>query len=156
MHELVYGKGKDYRMVITHLVNMGVSPNHPFVHRCFHYFHHPFGGTGYRVPLNFGNTHIYLAILNMPFSGPGEFPWPELKGCFSWPTQWSGNTYKKVTAAESPASFFQVTFTQMEVTIHPWKGHESNLLFEWSPAVFWDKRIPPGKWRESLLNGYIM
>ena len=28
-------------------------PNHPFVHRDFHYFHHPFWGT----PI-FGNTHI--------------------------------------------------------------------------------------------------
>ncbi len=28
-------------------------PNHPFVHRVFHYFHHPFWGTNI-----FGNTHI--------------------------------------------------------------------------------------------------
>ena len=28
-------------------------PNHPFVHRVFHYIHHPFWGT----PI-FGNTHI--------------------------------------------------------------------------------------------------
>ena len=28
-------------------------PNHPFVHRVFNYFHHPFWGT----PI-FGNTHI--------------------------------------------------------------------------------------------------
>ena len=28
-------------------------PNHPFVHRVFHYFHHPFWGT-----IIFGNTHI--------------------------------------------------------------------------------------------------
>ena len=24
--------------------NIGVPPNHPFVHRVFHYFHHPFWG----------------------------------------------------------------------------------------------------------------
>ena len=24
--------------------NMGKPPNHPFVHRVFHYFHHPFWG----------------------------------------------------------------------------------------------------------------
>ena len=28
-------------------------PNHPFVHRVFHYLHHPFWGT-----IIFGNTHI--------------------------------------------------------------------------------------------------
>ncbi len=32
-----------------------VPPNHPFVHRVFHYFHHPFWGT----PI-FGNTQINL------------------------------------------------------------------------------------------------
>ena len=30
-----------------------VPPNHPFVHRVFHYFHHPFWGT-----IIFGNIHI--------------------------------------------------------------------------------------------------
>ena len=30
-------------------------PNHPFVHRVFHYFHHPFWGP---TPI-FGNTHLY-------------------------------------------------------------------------------------------------
>ena len=30
-----------------------LPPNHPFVHRVFHYFHHPFWGS----PI-FGNTHI--------------------------------------------------------------------------------------------------
>ena len=34
--------------------NMGFyPPNHPFVHRGFHYFHHPFWGTTI-----FGNTQI--------------------------------------------------------------------------------------------------
>ena len=38
--------------------NSGVfPPNHPFVHRVFHDFHHPFWGT-----LIFGNTHIYIYI----------------------------------------------------------------------------------------------
>ena len=37
-----------------------VPPNHPFVHRVFHYFHHPFWGTTI-----FGNTHI-LSILKWP------------------------------------------------------------------------------------------
>ena len=33
-----------------------------------------------------------------------------------------------------------------------------NLHFSWvlgSKAIFWDKLIPPGKWWESLLNGYV-
>ena len=35
---------------------IGVKPpNHPFVHRVFHYFHHPFWGT-----IIFGNTHIWV------------------------------------------------------------------------------------------------
>ena len=32
-----------------------VPPNHPFVHRVFHYFHHPFWGVN--TPI-FGNTRI--------------------------------------------------------------------------------------------------
>ena len=43
------------------IIDMGVSensgffpPNHPFVHRVFHYFHHPFWG----FPPIFGNIHI--------------------------------------------------------------------------------------------------
>ena len=32
-----------------------VPPNHPFVHRVFHYFHHPFWGTSI-----FGSTPIYI------------------------------------------------------------------------------------------------
>ena len=41
-------------------VDMGVEPKiwenppiHPFVHRVFHYFHHPFWGS-----IIFGNTHM--------------------------------------------------------------------------------------------------
>ena len=41
---------------------MGKPPNHPFVHRVFHYFHHPFW-----VALIFGNIHI-----NPNFFGGGE------------------------------------------------------------------------------------
>ena len=37
---------------------MVVPPNHPFVHRVFHYFHHPFWGT-----LIFGNTHESLGFV---------------------------------------------------------------------------------------------
>ena len=32
---------------------IGVPPNHPFVHRVFYYFHHPFWGT-----IIFRNTHM--------------------------------------------------------------------------------------------------
>ena len=32
---------------------IGVPPNHPFAHRVFHYYHHPFWGTTI-----FGNSHI--------------------------------------------------------------------------------------------------
>ena len=32
-------------------------PNHPFVHRVFHYFHHPFWGTTI-----FGNTQIEVSV----------------------------------------------------------------------------------------------
>ena len=35
-----------------------VPPNHPFVHRVFHYFHHPFWG----FPPIFGNTHFISSI----------------------------------------------------------------------------------------------
>ncbi len=35
-------------------------PNHPFVHRVFHDFHHPFWG----FPIIFGNTHVSLRILS--------------------------------------------------------------------------------------------
>ena len=35
-------------------IGVFTPPNHPFVHRVFHYFHHPFWGT----PI-FGNTHPY-------------------------------------------------------------------------------------------------
>ena len=34
---------------------IGVPPNHPFVHRVFHYFHHPFWGSN---PPIFGSTSI--------------------------------------------------------------------------------------------------
>ena len=33
-----------------------VPPNHPFVHRVFHYFHHPFWGP---TPI-FGNSHTVI------------------------------------------------------------------------------------------------
>ena len=39
-------------------------PNHPFVHRVFHYFHHPFGGT----PI-FGNIHMVFGIGIIPCGG---------------------------------------------------------------------------------------
>ena len=38
-----------------------VPPNHPFVHRVFHYFHHPFWGP---TPV-FGNTRIILDDLKV-------------------------------------------------------------------------------------------
>ena len=38
-----------------------LPPNHPFVHRVFHYFHHPFWGL--KTPI-FGNTHIHKTIEN--------------------------------------------------------------------------------------------
>ena len=42
--------------------NSGVfPPNHPFVHRVFHYFHHPFWGT----PL-FGNTPKWSFLVGKP------------------------------------------------------------------------------------------
>ena len=46
----------------TSRVHMGVNPkivlppNHPFVHRVFHYFYHPFWGK--KKPI-FGNSHIW-------------------------------------------------------------------------------------------------
>ena len=43
---------------------IGVGPpNHPFVHRVFHYFHHPFWGT-----LIFGNTPCWLSGITPPDS----------------------------------------------------------------------------------------
>ena len=41
---------------------IGVPPNHPFVHRVFHYFHHPFWGVN--TPI-FGNTHMKQKINSM-------------------------------------------------------------------------------------------
>ena len=50
----------DKKTLVATFVNLGVEPkiwenppNHPFVHRVFHYFHHPFWGTTI-----FGNTHF--------------------------------------------------------------------------------------------------
>ena len=34
-----------------------VPPNHPFVHRVFHYFHHPFWGV-FKSPYFWVDTHI--------------------------------------------------------------------------------------------------
>ena len=38
-----------------------VPPNHPFVHRVFHYFHHPFWGV--KSPNFWFNTHMSLHLL---------------------------------------------------------------------------------------------
>ena len=46
-----------------------VSPNHPFVHRVFHYFHHPFWGVN--TPI-FGNIQIWPTL------------WPFGKASFMW------------------------------------------------------------------------
>ena len=48
-----------------------VPPNHPFVHRVFHYFHHPFWGVKY--PYFWFNTHISRVLSHVwaptfPFS----------------------------------------------------------------------------------------
>ncbi len=44
----------DRHLGVSSKNNGFLPPNHPFVHRVFHYFHHPFWGT----PI-FGNTHFY-------------------------------------------------------------------------------------------------
>ena len=41
---------------------MGKPPNHPFVHRVFHYFHHPFWRFS---PYFWFNTHIYLHFVDL-------------------------------------------------------------------------------------------
>ena len=46
-------------LVIWVFPKIMVPPNHPFVHRVFHYFHHPFWGP---TPI-FGNTHIVMVFL---------------------------------------------------------------------------------------------
>ena len=59
------GEKQPYFWVDTHVYIMNiwlfpkivVPPNHPFVHRVFHYFHHPFWGFS---PYFWFNTHIYL------------------------------------------------------------------------------------------------
>ena len=43
---------------------MGKPPNHPFVHRVFHYFHHPFWGF---YPYFWFNTHIIYLEIFFPF-----------------------------------------------------------------------------------------
>ena len=45
-----------------------VPPNHPFVHRVFHYFHHPFGDTTI-----FGSTPKYVLIISY-YSSAFKFP----------------------------------------------------------------------------------
>ena len=58
-----------WTLVYCHLLKwlfpkIGVPPNHPFVHRVFHYFHHPFWSA-----LIFGNTQIYHLEI-APIYGP--------------------------------------------------------------------------------------
>ena len=48
------GRMKRYPGIWWVFPKIMVSPNHPLVHRVFHYFHHPFWGTTI-----FGNTCIY-------------------------------------------------------------------------------------------------
>ena len=48
------------KKIIWVFPKIGVPPNHPFVHRVFHYFHHTFGGP---TPI-FGNTHMFLQWSN--------------------------------------------------------------------------------------------
>ncbi len=45
--------------------NRGKPPNHPFVHRLFHYFHHPFWDT---FPPIFGSTSIYTNCITPEWS----------------------------------------------------------------------------------------
>ncbi len=43
-----------------------VPPNHPFVHRVFQYFHHPFcGEKSWKIPL-FLVQHPYIPLINQP------------------------------------------------------------------------------------------
>ena len=58
--------------------NMGKPPNHPFVHRVFHYFHHPFWGFSpyfwfntHIIGLNhFSTVEVFTANINVPMAGP--------------------------------------------------------------------------------------
>ena len=44
-----------------------VPPNHPFLHRVFHYFHHSFWGFYSFTPI-FGSTPIYYSVACCCFS----------------------------------------------------------------------------------------
>ena len=60
--------------------NMGKPPNHPFVHRVFHYFHHPFWGV---------KSHPYFLVQHPPFN-PGCF---FTLGPLIRPNQWWGRVH---------------------------------------------------------------
>ena len=47
--------------------NSGFSPNHPLKNRVFHYFHHPFWGTGTTI---FGNTDLGFQVVRCVFVVP--------------------------------------------------------------------------------------
>ena len=58
-------------------------PNHPFVHRVFHYFHHPFWGP---TPI-FGNTHLHEWLIFMVNVGKYTSPMDPM-GCVAFNIYW--------------------------------------------------------------------
>ena len=53
---------KDIHIDIWAFPKIMIPPNHPFVHRVFHYFHHPFWGV--KSPI-FGKIHICTYTLRL-------------------------------------------------------------------------------------------
>ena len=103
-------------------------PNHPFVHRVFHYFHHPFWGSP-----SFGNTHIPTPFVNgIVFT---EFFWTN-QCKFRTTSSFVSRNWKCTNPLQCwrvGTSFEATSWSERETSIWP-------LLHTWRAQVFYRTR----------------
>ena len=88
--------------------NNGKIPNHPFVHRVFHYFHHPFWGEN--PPIFWVGTYIYLSYQTLiswlemvelgPMCGKNGHPKPSQLG-------WNKNSFHPKNSMQHAADYMK-------------------------------------------------
>ena len=103
-----------YILYICVFPKIGVPPNHPFVHRVFHYFHHPFSGT-----IIFGNTHIM---------NPLELSHPKSGLLFEKPMI-SHQSFRPFLRPQFPAGWLTVEIKWSEIILLSIKPHPIGISF---------------------------
>ena len=112
-----------------------IPPNHPFVHRVFHYFHHPFWGTTI-----FGSTPTSSPVWQFTPEGPGGVSEDELTRFFlgSWFSRLVSLWFlqKHATYVYHSNDVKDLNVHLQSTSFRSWGYHKASFLGGVAPSTF--------------------